>query len=235
MTSPGTARERGRRALVADITATARRLVAEQGAAALSLRQVARELGLVSSALYRYFPSRDALLTALLVEAYDALGAEAERAAAASAGQDAGLRWQAVCRAVRGWAHAHPHEWTLLHGSPVPGYAAPLDTVDPAVRLSRVLVDVVSTAVATGQLRPPTEPSRTLVTVRVLEVAGGAPPAGHPDLYERSIVLLAALVGVVSYELFGHVVDTITDADAWFDLAMAVVSEGAGLTLPVPS
>src|SRR3954471_4349899 len=75
-----TARERVRAELTAEITDAARRQLAEVGAAALSLRAVARELGMASSALYRYFPSRNDLLTRLIIDGYDALGEAAEKA-----------------------------------------------------------------------------------------------------------------------------------------------------------
>src|SRR5487761_1782376 len=104
-----TARERARIQITGEIKDEARRQLSATGAQ-LSQRAVARELGVVSSALYRYFPSRDDLLTALIIDAYDALGAAAE-AAGAAAGQ-AGYRdrWRACCQAVRDWALAHPHE-----------------------------------------------------------------------------------------------------------------------------
>ncbi|MDH4077762.1 MAG: TetR/AcrR family transcriptional regulator, partial [Acidimicrobiia bacterium] len=102
--------------------AAARRQLAAEGAAALSLRSVARELGMVSSAVYRYFESRDALLTGLIVDAYDALGAAAEAAAETRDGSDLD-RWVITARAIREWALDHPHEYALLYGSPVPGYA----------------------------------------------------------------------------------------------------------------
>src|SRR5215207_9080182 len=109
-----TARERVRAELTTEITDAARRQLAEVGAAALSLRAVARELGMASSAVYRYFPSRDDLLTRLIIEGYDALGAAAE---AADDPADPPLdRWLAVCRTVRRWALAHPHEYALLYG-----------------------------------------------------------------------------------------------------------------------
>src|ERR1700760_2130558 len=117
------ARARARAELTAEITDTARRQLAEVGAAALSLRAVARELGMVSSAIYRYFPSRDELLTALIVDAYDALGAQVEAADAGVARDDLRGRWMACGRAVREWALATPAEYALIFGSPVPGNA----------------------------------------------------------------------------------------------------------------
>lgn len=121
------ARERARIEVTAAIKDEARRMLAAEGAAKLSLRAVARELGMVSSALYRYFPSRDELLTALIVDAYDSVGAAAERAEAAAraAGAPPRTRWLAICEAFRAWALAHPHEYALIYGSPVPGYSAP--------------------------------------------------------------------------------------------------------------
>src|SRR3954447_22391926 len=134
---PTTARERVRAELTGEITDAARRQLAAVGAAALSLRAVPRELGMASSALYRYFPSRDDLLTRLIIDGYDALGAAAEEADLP--GEAPRTRWLAVCRAVRAWALTHPHEYALLYGSPVPGYTAPPDTVPAAARVGVVL------------------------------------------------------------------------------------------------
>jgi AcrR family transcriptional regulator len=236
MTAVRTARERARRELVAAIKDAATRQLAEVGASALSLRAVARELEMASSALYRYFPSRDALLTALIVDAYAAVGARAEQAdaEAAAAGADPGARWLAVCRAVRAWALAEPHSYALVYGSPVPGYAAPQDTVEPAIRLSLVMAGIVATAVEQGSLRPPQRRlPRRLVTPEVLALVGGPPPEQHPDVYERSFVLLTGLLGAISYELFGHFVGVLEDRAAWFDAAMAVTAEGVGLVVPL--
>ena len=232
MTAARTARDRARAELVAAIKESGARQLAEVGAAALSLRAVARDLGLASSALYRYFPSRDALITALIVDAYDELGSAAE---AADTGGTAGERWLAVCRAVRAWAHAQPHSYALLYGSPVPGYRAPQDTVAPAVRLSRVMARIVVDGAERGELRPASRPlpEPSLVTAAVVEVAGGPAPAAHPDLLERSLVLLVALVGALTYELFGHLTGAVTDVDAWFDRTVSVAAEGVGLQVPL--
>lgn len=154
------ARARARAEVTTAIKDEARRQLAEQGAARLSLRAVARELGMVSSALYRYFPSRDELLTALIIDAYDALGAAAEAALErTSATPDPLVRWCDVARAVRGWALAHPHEYALVYGSPVPGYAAPRDTVRPASRGALTLITVARDARAAGLLERPAEPT----------------------------------------------------------------------------
>jgi AcrR family transcriptional regulator len=86
---------------------------------------------MVSSAVYRYFPSRDDLLTALIIDGYNALGSAAGDADAACR---ATTRRLVACRAVRDWALAHPHEYSLVYGSPVPGYQAPEQTAGPATR-----------------------------------------------------------------------------------------------------
>src|SRR3954471_654211 len=128
-TTAPTARARARAELTEEIKAAARRQVAEEGSAALSLRAVAREVGMVSSAVYRYFPSRDSLLTALIVEAYDGLGTAVERAVAKVPADDLVGRWNTICDRVRRWAIANPHEYALIYGSPVPGYRAPVTTI----------------------------------------------------------------------------------------------------------
>src|SRR5215218_202301 len=118
-------RARVRQELTSEIKSVARRQLATEGAD-LSLRAVARELGMVSSAIYRYFPSRDELLTALIVDSYRDLAGAAERAVA-RAGDDPRAIWRAACAAIHTWSRRHPHEYALLYGSPVPGYAAPAD------------------------------------------------------------------------------------------------------------
>src|SRR5919198_1813080 len=143
MNAPRTARQRVRAELTREIKDVARKHLARDGAAALSLRAVARELGMASSAISRYFPSRDELLTALIIDAYEAVGTAAEAADAACARDDFDGRWLAVCHAVRDWALEHPHEYALIYGSPVPGYRAPQETIGPATRLTKVLGQIL--------------------------------------------------------------------------------------------
>ncbi|HEX4248382.1 MAG TPA: TetR/AcrR family transcriptional regulator, partial [Pseudonocardia sp.] len=160
MNAARTARERARAELTREITDVARRQLVESGADGLSLRAVARELGMVSSALYRYFHSRDDLLTTLILEAYEALGDAAESADRAHSDASPTRRWRAVCTAVRDWAVRHPHEYALIYGSPIPGYRAPQDTVAHAARVPLLVLGILRDAHAGGQLtavpdRPP--------------------------------------------------------------------------------
>src|SRR5271168_1272071 len=146
-------RARMRAELTQEIKDEARRQLAEAGAGSLSLRAIARQLGMVSSGIYRYFKSRDELLTALIIDAYDALGAQVEAADAGCDREDFGGRWGACSHGARDWARQHPHEYALIYGSPVPGYRAPEDTNTPASRVTQTLVAIIRDAAAAGALR----------------------------------------------------------------------------------
>ena len=222
-----TARERVRAELTAEITEAARRQLAEVGAAALSLRAVARELGMASSAVYRYFPSRDDLLTRLIIDGYDDLGAAVE--AADDAAAPPGQRWSAVCAAVRDWARSHPHEYSLLYGSPVPGYTAPRDTVPPASRigvtLGRTRGDPARAGLLTGD-GGGREPG--LLGDAAVEVLGQDHPALDDAVRVRALLAYSSLFGTISFELFGHLVGSVEDADRFFARATAELARLVG-------
>ena len=223
-----TARERVRAELTAEITDAARRQLAEVGAAGLSLRAVAREVGMVSSAVYRYFPSRDDLLTRLIIDGYDDLGAAAEDADDPTAAPAA--RWLAVCRAVRGWAKAHPHEYALLYGSPVPGYQAPKDTVPAASRVGIVLGRILGEAARTGALPPAAgERDPGLVSDDAVAVLGGEHPSLDDAVRVRALFAWSAIYGTISFELFGHFVGSVEDGDRYFDRVMGELAALIGL------
>ena len=226
MNAGRTARDRARAELTQEIKDTARRQLATDGAERLSLRAVSRELGMVSSALYRYFPSRDDLLTALIIDAYDALGAAVEKAAAGAPRE----AWLAACRAVRAWARKHPHEYALIYGSPVPGYSAPQTTVQPASRVAVCLLGVLQRAQEAGVLVVPddaAEPSDALVDQLqpLEEIAPGVPRA----VLLRTGMIWAQLFGLVSFELFGQFVGTFDPADELFEAAIAEHAAFLGL------
>src|SRR5690349_5459262 len=159
---PGTPRDRARARTMAEIVRIGRQHLATEGAAALSLRAVARDLGVVSSAVYRYVKSRDDLLTLLVVDGYDELGDAVDAAVAEVAAEDFPGRQAAIGRAVRSWGLAEPATYALLFGSPVPGYEAPAEqTIGPGTRVVRALVALWSEAYAAGRLSPPQVPVRS--------------------------------------------------------------------------
>jgi AcrR family transcriptional regulator len=140
-------RQESRERIEAAILGAAQAQLAEVGAAGLSLRLIAREVGLVSSAIYRYVASRDELLTRLIVNAYNSLGDAVESVVSTSATSPDADRWLDAARAIRRWSLANTHEYLLLYGTPVPGYAAPQDTVDPGTRVLFALASIVREAV----------------------------------------------------------------------------------------
>jgi AcrR family transcriptional regulator len=200
--------------LTREIVEAARRHLATEGAAGLSLRAVARELGMASSAVYRYFASRDELLTALIVDAYDAIGAAAEEAEAPLARDDLRGRWRAACRATREWALAHPHEYALVYGSPVPGYAAPEATIGPASRVGALLCRVVADNVAAGTVGPePDGPAAGAVLTPGVAERFGLPESLAP----RVVTAWSSLYGAISFEVFGQTHNVVADHAAYFD------------------
>ncbi|MEV6008680.1 TetR/AcrR family transcriptional regulator [Streptomyces sp. NPDC051976] len=227
-----TARQRARIEFTAEIKAVARRQLAESGAA-LSLRAVARELGLGSvSALYRYFPSRDALLTALILDGYASLGdaAEAAHAAPDTDRADALERWVGICHAVRDWALAHPHEYALIYGSPLHGYAAARDTVTQAARVPS-LIGALFTGLPGRDDRPgatrPVIPDDARQSLAPLLT--GLPRDTPDDLVMGSLMAWTYLFGAISFEVFGHRRDIIADPRAFFDHEARRLGSALGL------
>ncbi|MET7377262.1 TetR/AcrR family transcriptional regulator [Streptomyces sp. NPDC005526] len=222
------ARARARTEITAAIKDEARRQLAAEGAAKLSLRAVARALGMVSSALYRYFPSRDDLLTALIIDAYDSLGEAAEAAHAAVAEAGPLERWTAVCEAVRGWALAHPHEYALIYGSPVPGYTAPETTVPAASRVGLLLIGVVRDAHERGALTGPPLPAD--LRGEAERIAADLAPDLPPGAAAALVAAWAQLFGLVGFELFGQFHRVVEDRAPFFRHAAVRLALGVGLT-----
>ncbi|EIF00929.1 TetR/AcrR family transcriptional regulator [Saccharomonospora glauca] len=223
------ARQRARAEITFAIKEEARRQLAVRGASALSLRAVARELGMVSSALYRYFSSRDELLTALIIDAYDSLGEAVEAAVRHHDGARA--QWIAACHAVRGWALRNPHEYLLVYGSPVPGYQAPRDTIGPASRVPRALVGVLATAVSRGELtEAPDEASPPAPLLPQLDAVVAALDIDVPaPLLARGLAAWTQLFGMVSFELTGQFTSTLDPADAFFSHTIERMADFVGL------
>jgi AcrR family transcriptional regulator len=229
--APRTARDLARVELTRAILDSARRQLADVGPAALSVRAVARDLGMASSAVYRYFPSRDALLTALLVQAYDALGEAVEQADASVRDRaDLRNRWRRSCHAIRDWALAQPHEYALLYGSPVPGYAAPEDTVPAAARVPLLLLTLAAEAqerglaLATAPMPVPRKEQRALRGIRELTDF-----TIDDERLVRCLMAWENLFGHVSLELFGHMYRGVVDYDAHFEHVVDRLAHDLGL------
>ncbi|MFL6118601.1 TetR/AcrR family transcriptional regulator [Actinophytocola sp.] len=214
----GSIRARVRAEMLDEIKEVARRQLAADGAN-LSLRAIARELGMVSSAIYRYYASRDDLLTALILDAYNSLGEAAEQAAAAVPDQgDHRGRWLAVARAIRAWAVARPHEYALIYGSPVPGYVAPQDTVLPSIRPVVVLGAILEDAYDAGRLAPADlEEPRPVLRPELARIAAVVAPHAGEALMARALIAWTELFGALSFELFGRFKNTITDLSVWYE------------------
>jgi AcrR family transcriptional regulator len=228
--APRTARARVREELTREIKNAAGRQLAELGSAALSLRAVARELGMASSAVYRYFPSRDELLTALIIDAYDAIGAAAEAAEAAVDRTDHPGRWLAATAGTRAWAVANPQEYALIFGSPVPGYQAPRTTVDPAARIPLLSLRILGDAAEAGALRTTGEstiPGSVRADLKALRDL--AAPGLSDEQLARAVMAWTQLIGSISFELFGHLHNVIHDYETYFNFQMRNIGHDLGL------
>lgn len=196
--------------MLTEIKRRAREQVASEGASQLSLRAVARDMGMASSAMYRYFDSRDQLLTALIIDTYDEIGAVVEAADARAKRSDLRGRWRAIARALRTWALDHPADFGLVFGTPVPGYAAPQDTIGPATRYTTVMLQLLADINAAGAA--PTNPApvgkglaRQYATLRRrfdLDI---------PDhLMRAGLAAWMSLFGAISFEVFGQLDNVLT-------------------------
>jgi AcrR family transcriptional regulator len=226
-------RARVRAEMMAEIKAVARTHLATDGAN-LSLRAVARDMGMVSSALYRYYSSRDDLLTALIIDAYNDLGEAVEAAdAAVSIRRELRQRWMAATRAVRGWALANPAEYALLYGSPVPGYAAPADTIAAAARTPVVLARILADGFGSGQLTKPgfypSAPPNDSVRADMVRARGDIAPELPDELMLAGITGWIQLFGAVSLELFGQFNNVIDARSEFFDGQMELMADLMGL------
>jgi AcrR family transcriptional regulator len=223
-------RQESRHRIEGQIVEVGRRQLVASGAANLSVRAIARELGMVSSAVYRYVASRDDLLTLLLVDAYDELadGVEDARAANQDATWTAQLR--AMSRAMRQWALDQPARWALLYGSPVPGYHAPAEmTVGPGTRAIGALFGVVDSGIAVGDVSTSNIEVAQSTSADFDAIRAEFAFSGNDAAVARCISLWAALVGSISLEVFGQYgADTLSDPDAVFDLQLDLLV--AGLT-----
>ncbi|WP_420039226.1 TetR/AcrR family transcriptional regulator [Gordonia sp. MP11Mi] len=220
-------RARKRADIEADLRDVGRRHLAEHGAAALSLRAVARDMGRTPSSLYRYVRNRDDLLTVLIVDAYDDLGdaldaAVADRSAPRS-------QFEAFANALRAWALAHPSEYALLYGSPVPGYHAPRGTTVRAGTRPILTFGAIATVSDVPVVDGTHAPRQRAAAAALSAAAASDEVAGlalTPDTLTRTLAVWNLLLGSITSELFEQM-GTVTDRpdDVW----AGIVDLGCGL------
>lgn len=185
---------------------TAWRQIAASGAASLGLRAIARELCITAPAIYNYYPDRDALVTALIIDAYTSFGDCQMSARDSVPADDLEGRLRATGQAYRQWALTYPERYQLIFGTPIPGYAAPFEQTFPsAARAFGAIVSVVEAIRAAGKLKTDSFPQ---VTPGHEEAFGmWKNYAGEADLLSLSVAVLvwARVHGLVSLEIAGNI------------------------------
>lgn len=228
-----TQREQRRAATLTNIKAVARRQMAEQGAAALSLRAIAAEMGITAPAIYRYFPSRDDLVTALIVDANHDQADAVAAASAAHPADDLFGRFMATTGAYRAWALAHPADYALVLGTPIPGYHAPADITMPSARPGMdVFMDIL--VAVPGLSSSPAPGASRMAPIPLPAVDGQHDQSVSPNVLHIALAGWGRMHGLVSLELFGHLDFLTDDPGALFREEMLALAARIGLTPATP-
>ena len=217
-----TRREQKREDTANEIKTVARRLMTEGGTTALSLRPIAAEMKMSVMAIYRYFENRDALLTALITDNFNAL-ADALEAARDGEPGDAAKKLLAVLEAYRQWAMDHPVDFQLIYGNPIPGYDAPDEITVPAVvRSFAVTVGLIEEMLQQQLAAPPPPydivPPNTLANIEMVIERDGYPVS--PLAMYLGMVGWGQLHGIIMLELFNHIQAIVGDGAAHYTAQM---------------
>ncbi|GHG49221.1 TetR-like C-terminal domain-containing protein [Streptomyces griseocarneus] len=199
----------------------------------LDLGAVAGASGIELARLREHFPDEEALLTALILDAYNAMSDSAEAGAARAAAAGAGLleRWVAVCAGVRDWALAHPDEYALIWGQPVPGYSAPPETMAAGARTVLALIAILRDAQKEGRLTEHADgaPLSEGMLRNAESLAAGLLEGLPHSTIARMLVIWTQLHGMVGFEVYGHIAGVAADPAAFFEHAAASMGEFVGL------
>jgi AcrR family transcriptional regulator len=242
-------RDRVRAATTQEIIQTARRLLVTEGPTAVSLRAIAREMGMTAPALYRYFGSHEELLRHVVGDIFTELAAYVKAAihdVAETAPADytpaeiMALKLIGGCRAFRAWTLAHVPEFSMIFGSPLPGlevlhemYADP--TVDCGYKFGQVFLELFSDLYRRRPFPIRTDdaiqPALRVQLARYREVVDSDLPLGALETFLRCWV---RLYGMVSLEVFGHLRFALDDASPMFELMLSDIAPLIGLQYPAP-
>ncbi|OZV79365.1 hypothetical protein CA850_18460 [Micromonospora echinospora] len=222
--TPPSRRERLRTATVSEIKDGARRLLVTGGLDAVSLRAIARDMGMTAPAIYRYFPSLEALVAGLAADFYDELRLTVE-AARDAAGDDPLDQLLAMSRAFRRWGVGNRAEFTLIFGNPVPGLEEFTDACGdedhPGARLGTVFVRPLAAIAERAGLRtPPREFLEEHLGDRLAPLR-----RSHGDLsLEVAYAFLSGwtrIYGLIAMEVFDHLRWAVTEPEALFETELA--------------
>ncbi len=243
-------RDRVRAATTQEIIQTARRLLVEQGPTAVTLRAIAREMGMTAPALYRYFDSHEELLKSLVADIFTELANHvrgAVHAARQAAGADVSeaelmaVMLIAGAREFRAWTLQHVPEFSMIFGSPLPGLEVVHEmstdpTVDCGYQFGQVFLDLFGNLFRKRPFPIPAddeiEPSLRRQLARYREVAATDLPLGALETFLRCWVLL---YGTVSLEAFGHMKFALDDASPMFELMLTDLAQMIGLEYHWPA
>lgn len=210
-----TPRERFRAQIRDEIKQAALRQLAASGPAGVSVNAIGKELGVSGPALYRYFSSRDELLTELVIDAYDDLAAALREATRKTPSQPERRRLDAFARAYRAWAIAQPHRYRLLFGPPLPGHDAHAERQVEAAQASMDLL--IEALPKPSDARRPTKPLAAELT-RWASTRGARV---DPSTALRAVLTWSRLHGFVSLEIAGNYASMGIDPDQLFDVALS--------------
>jgi AcrR family transcriptional regulator len=233
-----TGRDRRRAATLAEIKAAARRLLVSGGVGAVGLRAVARELGLTPPALYRYFPSHEALIGAMIADLYDELTAALMALQTTEPDPDLGARLYLLANGLRDWALAHPAEFGLLFGTAMPDPTAEGHDDTPghqaAMRFAAVFKALVAQIWHQKPFPHPSEDELGTVLVAQLERKSEFFDGMPPGAIYLSLSYWTRLYGLICMEVFGQLHWALDDAGAYFEAQLYEIGEALGLDCPLP-
>jgi AcrR family transcriptional regulator len=217
---PSTIRERYRAQVRAEVKQAALAQLAQAGPGGISISAIGRQLGVSGPALYRYFASRDELLTELVIDAYHDLADALTAATSHVPGHDPRGRLEALARAYRSWALAQPHRYRLLFGPPLPGYDAHAQRLtDAAQKAMNLLLDILAAAGDRAAISPPQPLASQLA-------AWAEPhhPGTGPATALRAVLVWSRLHGIVSLEIAGNFASMDLDPGQLFEIQLATLT-----------
>jgi len=220
-----------------EIKGAARRLMEQEGTAGISIRGIGRAMDLTAPALYHYYANRDALITDLIVDAFNALAEELERTRDDARGLAVQAQLMQVLLAYREWARKYPIDFQLIYGNPIPGYQAPEEiTVPPANRGFLLIAGLISRCLESGSASPRPEyaavpPKIEPVMDEMARQFSGPEQRFLPLALYLTTVGWPRIHGIIMLELFNHIQPVVGDVDLFYRIQLEDMARSMGLAM----